>query len=92
MTAKDHGSESTYVNHKCRCDECRAAHAAYGRRRKAERRELIGAKMPKSTRTFITPASIVAELVRRMTVGGAEVPDVFRKDEHAGCPWCEVGD
>jgi hypothetical protein len=29
MSATDHGSASTYRNYKCRCPECRAAHAVY---------------------------------------------------------------
>lgn len=32
-----HGQYSTYVDHNCRCDECRAAFAAYIAKRKAER-------------------------------------------------------
>jgi hypothetical protein len=31
----NHGRLSTYVNRRCRCDECRAANAAYKRRHKA---------------------------------------------------------
>lgn len=27
----EHGNASTYTNHKCRCDACRAAHAEYRR-------------------------------------------------------------
>ncbi len=27
MTADQHGTNSTYVNHRCRCDRCKAAHA-----------------------------------------------------------------
>ena len=40
MSAADHGSASTYDNHGCRCDECRAAnaarHAAARKRRKVD--------------------------------------------------------
>lgn len=43
MSADDHGSRSTYNNHGCRCDECRAAHAAYVARRSAERRAELAA-------------------------------------------------
>lgn len=35
---KPHGSISTYVNHKCRCDECRLAWAAKHREHRARRR------------------------------------------------------
>lgn len=33
----EHGSYSTYSNHKCRCDECKAAWAAFCRDQKAKR-------------------------------------------------------
>lgn len=33
----EHGNYSTYVNHKCRCDACRAAHSAWQRQRRAQR-------------------------------------------------------
>jgi hypothetical protein len=32
-----HGTSGGYTNHKCRCDECRAAWRAYISRRRAER-------------------------------------------------------
>lgn len=32
---------STYSNHRCRCEECRAAWRAYVQRRRAERRVLL---------------------------------------------------
>lgn len=31
MSADDHGTDSTYVNHGCRCDLCRQAHSEYNR-------------------------------------------------------------
>ena len=34
---KEHGTISTYNNHRCRCAECRASWAAYVKKRKAER-------------------------------------------------------
>lgn len=34
-----HGKASTYTNHKCRCDECRRAWAAYFRSRNKARRQ-----------------------------------------------------
>lgn len=34
-----HGTLGGYVNQKCRCDECRAANAAYGRAYRAKTRE-----------------------------------------------------
>jgi len=37
MSADDHGSVSTYTNHVCRCDECRAAWASDTRRMRAGR-------------------------------------------------------
>lgn len=37
MSADDHGSASTYSNHRCRCAPCRAAWAAYVAKRRAER-------------------------------------------------------
>ena len=37
-----HGSISTYVNHLCRCEACRAAWAAYGRELRRRRREALG--------------------------------------------------
>jgi len=36
-----HGSTSTYTNHKCRCDECHAAWAAYCRGAKERRRDAL---------------------------------------------------
>lgn len=30
----DHGTDSRYANHGCRCSRCRAAHSAYERRRR----------------------------------------------------------
>jgi hypothetical protein len=39
--AGPHGSPSTYNNRKCRCEECRAAHAADVGRRWAERAERL---------------------------------------------------
>jgi alcohol dehydrogenase class IV len=43
MTSTDEMSHnlSTYTNHKCRCDECRAANADYMKRRRAERVSLL---------------------------------------------------
>jgi hypothetical protein len=38
-----HGRYSTYVNHKCRCVDCRAAWTAYSAERAAERRRLAAA-------------------------------------------------
>ena len=39
---KTHGPTCDgYVNHGCRCDDCRAAWRAYNRKRRAERRALI---------------------------------------------------
>ena len=35
----EHGVLSTYTNHGCRCDECKAANAIYHRRRRRERSE-----------------------------------------------------
>lgn len=31
MSASDHGTVSTYTNHKCRCDACREAQRLYMR-------------------------------------------------------------
>ncbi len=36
-----HGTESRYVNQACRCPECKKAHAAAMKARRAERRRLI---------------------------------------------------
>ena len=41
-----HGSESGYLNHGCRCDQCRQAHASYQRElvsRKRRNRALTAA-------------------------------------------------
>ncbi len=41
MGANDHGSVSTYINHKCRCDACRcAANEAHRRQQAARERRL----------------------------------------------------
>lgn len=37
-----HGSTSTYVNHFCRCEHCRAAWATYNRELRRRRREAQG--------------------------------------------------
>lgn len=37
-----HGAISTYVNHMCRCEMCRAAWAEYGRELRRRRREALG--------------------------------------------------
>ena len=43
MSADDHGSRSTYMHHGCRCNDCRAATAAYEFRRRARlAREVAG--------------------------------------------------
>lgn len=36
LTADDprHGKNSTYINHRCRCEKCKAAHAEYERGRR----------------------------------------------------------
>lgn len=39
MTADDHGSYSTYSNHRCRCRACLDAHNEYVARRRRERAE-----------------------------------------------------
>lgn len=41
MSADDHGSASTYTNHKCRCDECRRAWAECVQRRKIDRAGIL---------------------------------------------------
>lgn len=38
-----HGTDSTYVNHGCRCEECKAAHAAYQRTAASSRKERLRA-------------------------------------------------
>lgn len=38
-----HGKASTYSNWQCRCDECKAAHAANARRLRASRRKQMEA-------------------------------------------------
>lgn len=40
MTAVSHGTLNSYTNHRCRCAECRAANASYGRRWRKENRGL----------------------------------------------------
>lgn len=47
MTKDDHGRTSTYENHGCRCDACKAAHRA--KNSAAQKRRLSGA-VPKGVK------------------------------------------
>ncbi len=38
MSADDHGTRSTYINYRCRCDACRRANSDYQLRSIARRR------------------------------------------------------
>jgi hypothetical protein len=48
MPADDHGSASTYSNWHCRCEACRAAHAAKSAHRRIARRALLSQGAPVS--------------------------------------------
>jgi hypothetical protein len=50
MTAIPHGTASGYVNHRCRCDDCRAAASEYRRAWRARARLLPVKQIPHGTR------------------------------------------
>lgn len=51
MSAIPHGTAGGYVNHGCRCDECRAAFAADMKRQRRRRAERLAGVRPKPLRS-----------------------------------------